>query len=177
MATREEILEEIRTLNDAIVGLETDHRSAKSEALKISIDAKITAQTALLTAKEQRLLHLEQQSKFHCTFPLSFPNLLDVILCPNFFRHLLLTHSGSATTQGKRWIDFVWLRLLVIPTNGNYSFLVTPFLIIHPAVDQKVVSFERPEEYKGMCDKEEYFGMQFQWWKILLTSSNVAFYW
>ena len=82
MATREEILEEIRKLNDAIVGLETDHRSAKSEALKISIDAKITAKTALLTAKEQRLIFLEQQGNFLHVVPLFVPNLLDVIICP-----------------------------------------------------------------------------------------------
>ena len=63
MATREEILEEIRKLNDAIVGLETDHRSANSEALKISIDGKITAKTGLLTIEKQRLHSLEQQGK------------------------------------------------------------------------------------------------------------------
>ena len=102
MATREEILEEIRESKGEILGLETEQRLAKSEALKIAFGAQITAKQETLTVEKQRLLHLEQQSKFHCTFPLSFPNLLDVILCPNFFRHLLLTHSGSATTQGKR---------------------------------------------------------------------------
>ena len=55
-----------------------------------------------IAIKEQRLLVLEQQGKFHHIFSLPFPNLLDVILCPNRFRHLLFTHSGSATTKGMR---------------------------------------------------------------------------
>ena len=42
----------------------------------------------------------------HHIFPLSFLNLLDVILCPNLFRHLLFTHAGSASAQGtNRWIS------------------------------------------------------------------------
>ena len=85
MATREEILEEIRESKGEILGLETEQRLAKSEALKIAIGAQITAKQETLTVEKQRLLHLEQQSKFHCTFPLSFPNLLDVILCPISF--------------------------------------------------------------------------------------------
>ena len=85
MATREEILEDIRKLNDAIGGLETDQRSAKSEALKISLGAQITAKQETLTVEKQRLLHLEQQGQSRHRFPLPFPNLLDVILCPNLF--------------------------------------------------------------------------------------------
>ena len=75
MATLEEILEvDIKKLNDAIVGLETVQRSAKSEALKISLGAQITAKQNSLTAKQETLTALikAQQGKFHRTFPLSF---------------------------------------------------------------------------------------------------------
>ena len=82
MTTREEIEGEIRKLNGEIETLESERRTAKTEGLRISLDARITAKTALLTAKENRLLFLEQQGKFHHIFPLSFPNLLDVTHCP-----------------------------------------------------------------------------------------------
>jgi hypothetical protein len=86
MATREEILEEIRKLNDAIVGLEAQLKETSDKDVKLSIDAKITAKQNSLTAKQNTLTALitSQQGKFHLTFPLSFPNLLDVILCPTF---------------------------------------------------------------------------------------------
>ena len=104
MATPEEIAGEIRELNVTIGSLDTERRLATSEVLKISLGTEITAIRNQITAKENRLTALitSQQGKFHHLFPLPFPNLLDVILRPNLFRHLLLTHPGSANTQGKR---------------------------------------------------------------------------
>ena len=84
---QEEILEEIRLLKVR------EQRDGSSEALDIRIASENNKLTALINS---------QQGKLHRLFPLFVPNLLDVILCPNLFRHLLLTHSGSATTQGKR---------------------------------------------------------------------------
>ena len=98
MATREEILEDIRKLNDAIGGLETDQRSAKSEALKISLGAQITAKQETLTVEKQRLLHLEQQGEIHLIFPLRFSQSSRYNPLPNLFRHLLFTHSGLANS-------------------------------------------------------------------------------
>ena len=88
MDTQEEILEtkgEIRKLNVAIEELETERRLATTEGLKISLGAQISAKTGLLTIEKQRLLHLEQQGEIHHIFPLSFPNILDLILCPFSF--------------------------------------------------------------------------------------------
>ena len=87
MTTREEILEEIRKLNDAIVGLETERRSATSEAMKISLGTEITAIRNQITSENNKLTALitSQQGKFHHRFPLYFPDLLDVIICPNLF--------------------------------------------------------------------------------------------
>ena len=84
---QEEILEEIRLLKVR------EQRDGSSEALDIRIASENNKLTALINS---------QQGKFHHLFPLPFPNLLDVILRPNLFRHLLLTHPGSANTQGKR---------------------------------------------------------------------------
>ena len=86
MATREDIEGEIRKLNDKIGKLETERLSAKTDEMKISLGAEITAMTGLLNTKEQRLLQLEQQGKVLQVFPLMLlPNLLDVILCPISF--------------------------------------------------------------------------------------------
>ena len=79
MTTREEIAEDIRELEGEIVGLETQLKEMRDKDLILSIDAKITAKTGLLTIKEQRLLVMEQQGTFLHIFPLFFPNLLDVI--------------------------------------------------------------------------------------------------
>ena len=102
MATREEILEEIRESKGEILGLETEQRLAKSEALKIAFGAQITAKQETLTVEKQRLLHLEQQGNFssHISIVLSQSSRCNPL--PNLFRHLLVTHPGSATTQGKR---------------------------------------------------------------------------
>ena len=100
MATPEEIKElkgEIRKLNGEIGDLESERRSAKTDEMKMSLDAKITAIWNQMTAKEQRLLFLEQQGKFHHIFQLFLPNLLDVILAQIFF-----DISSSPSTQGKR---------------------------------------------------------------------------
>ena len=82
MAMQEEIEREIRELKEAILEIETERRSAKTEGLQISLDAKITAKQNSLNIEKQRLLQLEQQGKFHHIFPLLFPNPLDVTLCP-----------------------------------------------------------------------------------------------
>jgi hypothetical protein len=64
MSTLERIEGEIQKLNDEIGRLETERLSEMTDEMKISIDAKITAKTGLLTTKEnQRLLFLEQQGK------------------------------------------------------------------------------------------------------------------
>ena len=90
MATPVEIVEEqIRKLEGEILGLETEQRLAKSDALKIAFGAQITAKQETLTVEKQRLLHLEQQGEIHLTFPLFFPNLLDVIRCPISFDSLV----------------------------------------------------------------------------------------
>ena len=82
MTTQEEVIEDIRKLNDTIGELRTDQRSAMTEELKISLGARITAMQNSITAKtelltiieKQRLFFLEQQSKFtthfHCPFPI-----------------------------------------------------------------------------------------------------------
>ena len=114
MATREEVLEgdirelkgEIRQLNTEIGVLESNQQLTPTD---ISLGAKISEKTALMTAKtglltvekQERLLLLGQQGKVHHIFPLFFPNLLEVILCPNLFRHLLQSHPGSAKANGK----------------------------------------------------------------------------
>ena len=82
MTTREEIEGEIRKLNDEIGKLESERQSAKTEGLRISLGDQITATRNTLNIKEQRLLVLEQQGKFHHIFPLLFPNPLDVTHCP-----------------------------------------------------------------------------------------------
>ena len=80
---KEILEEEIRKLNVFIEELERDLLSPTIEATeKNNTINLITAKTALLTAKENRLLFLEQQGKFHHIFPLLFPNLLDVTNCP-----------------------------------------------------------------------------------------------
>ena len=120
MTTTEDIQElkgEIRKLSVAIDGLETDAKVTTDKELKISIGAQIiaimnqiTAITNQITAKEQRLLFLEQQGKFHHIFPLSFPESPRCNPLPNLFRHLLITHSGLATTKGKNHLgkcDFI----------------------------------------------------------------------
>ena len=65
MTTLEEILHgDIRKLNLAIEGLETQLKETSDKDVKLSIDAKITAKTGLLTIEKQRLLFLEQQGNF-----------------------------------------------------------------------------------------------------------------
>jgi hypothetical protein len=84
MAMPKEILEEeIRKLNVFIEELERDLRSPGIDATtRNTIMNLITAKQETLTAKENRLLFLEQQGKFHHIFPLLFPNPLDVTHCP-----------------------------------------------------------------------------------------------
>ena len=103
MTTLEEILEEIRKLNDAIVELETDHRSANSEALKISIDGKITAKQNSLTAKTVLLTALitSQRGNLSSRICIVISQSSRCNLLPYFFRHFLFTHSGPPTVQGK----------------------------------------------------------------------------
>ena len=82
METPNEIVElkgEIRKLNDTIGEIETERQSAMTDReLKISHGAKITAMSGLLTVLKQRLLFLEQQSKFYHIFPLSFPKIFSM---------------------------------------------------------------------------------------------------
>ena len=130
MATPEEIKElkgEIRKLNGEIDDLESERRSAKTDELKISLGAHITAIRNQITAKEQRLLFLEQQGKFHHIFLLFLPNLLDVILCPNLFRHLLFTNSGSAVPRGRMRNN--WILLWFADTDD--VFLVLSYLYLN----------------------------------------------
>ena len=93
MATQEEI-EEIRKLNIAIEGLETERRSAKTERLQISLGDQITAKQNSLTAKENRLTALitSQQGTIasHISIVLSQSSRCNPL--PNLFRHLLVTH-------------------------------------------------------------------------------------
>jgi hypothetical protein len=118
MATRESIVEEqierlnleIGGLQTTIGGLETAQRSAEPDE-KISLGAQISEKTALMTAKQNSLtakqetlnLYLRnQQGNFssHISFVPSQSSRCNPL--PNHFRHLLFTHSGSATAQGKR---------------------------------------------------------------------------
>ena len=86
MSTREEIEGDIRELKGEILGLETEQRLAKSEALKIAFGAQITAKQETLTVEKQRLLFFDQQGNFLFTyFHCPFPNPLDVIHCPISF--------------------------------------------------------------------------------------------
>ena len=86
MATREEILEEIRKLDVAIAGLQSDLRSPTIDATTRNTTMNLIASTiGLLTVEKQRLLFFDQQGEIHLTFPLFVPNLLDVILCPISF--------------------------------------------------------------------------------------------
>ncbi len=105
MTTLEELLHgEIRKLNVAIEGLETDQRSAKTEALKISLGAQITAKQNSLTAKTELLTALikSQQGKFASPISVVLSESSRCNPLPNLFRHLLFTHPGSAAAQGKR---------------------------------------------------------------------------
>ena len=95
MATREEILEEIRESKGEILGLETEQRLAKSEALKIAIGAQITAKQETLTVEKQRLLHLEQQGKSSriSIVPSQFSRCNPL---PNLVRHLPFCNSSNS---------------------------------------------------------------------------------
>ena len=55
-----------------------------------------------IAIKEQRLHSLEQQGNFssHISIVLSQSSRCNPL--PNLFRHLLFTHSGSATAKGKK---------------------------------------------------------------------------
>ena len=117
MTTREEFEREIRKLNGEIETLESERRSAKTDEMKISLDARITAKTALLTAKENRLLFLEQQGKFHHIFPLSFPNLLDVTHCP-----ITLDISSS---------PILVMQIRKVRVDGYYCSCVGFFSVMH----------------------------------------------
>ena len=108
MTTPEKILEEeIRKLNVSIAGLESDALSLTIDANeRIAIRNQITAKQETLTIKEkQRLLFLEQQGKFRHIFLLSIPQSPRCNPLPHRFRHFLITHSGSATTKGKRLLN------------------------------------------------------------------------
>ncbi len=129
---QEEIVGDIRELNGEIRHLNTEIRQLNTEIEElankqqltptdIALGVQISEKTALMTAKQNTLtatrneiatktqlltaLITSQQGNFssvssHISIVLSqsFPcNLL-----PNLFRHLLFTHSGSATAQGKR---------------------------------------------------------------------------
>ena len=90
MATQEEIQElkgEIRTKGVYIEELKTQWKETKDKDEKKYFGDQIFAETGLLTAKQNTLTALitSQQGKFHHIFPLPFPNLLDVILCPISF--------------------------------------------------------------------------------------------
>ena len=89
------------TMGDEIEELKNKIRDHELELLTVNDSGERTAIREQISACRKDITALRQQGKFHHILPLSFPNLLDVILCPNFFRHLLLTHSGSATAQGK----------------------------------------------------------------------------
>ena len=66
MITREEILEEIRKLNDAIVGLESDLLSPTIDANeRTAMRNQITAIRNEIAIEKQRLLFLEQQGNFN----------------------------------------------------------------------------------------------------------------
>ena len=88
MATREEILEEIRESKGEILGLETEQRLAKSEALKIAIGAQITAKQETLTAKQETLnLYLRnQQGNFSSRSSIALSQSSRCNPLPNFFR-------------------------------------------------------------------------------------------
>ena len=123
MATREEILEtkgEIRKLNVAIEGLETQLKETSDKDVKKNLGDQISQKTALMIAKQNTLTALitAQQGNFSHVFPLSFPNLLDVILCPNLFRHLLQSHPGSAVPRGK--MRYNWTLLWFADTDDVF---------------------------------------------------------
>ena len=110
MATPEEILElkgEIRKLSVAIEGLETLSKDTTDKNEKKDLRDEISLKTKLLITKQETLnLYLRnQQGKFLHIFPLPFPNLLDVILCPLSF------DISSSSIQ-------VW-RLLKVRSDGN----------------------------------------------------------
>ena len=91
-------------MNVSIAGLESDALSLTIDANeRTAIRNQITAKQGTLTIEKQRLLFLEQQGKFRHIFPLSIPQSPRCNPLPNLFRHLLITHSGSATTKGKNF--------------------------------------------------------------------------
>ena len=130
MATREEILEEIRKLDVAIAGLQSDLRSPTIDATTRNTTMNLIASTiGLLTVEKQRLLFFDQQGKFLHIFPLFVPNLLDVIHCPTSFdistspiqvRRLLKVRG-----DGNRF-DFEFHALteysFVLPIFGSYRW-------------------------------------------------------
>ena len=69
MATQEEIVGDIRQLNDEIVELEKQSKDTTDKELKLSIDTKIIAKQNSITAKENRLTALitSQQGNFLVT--------------------------------------------------------------------------------------------------------------
>ena len=106
MATPEEIQElkgEIRTRGVYIEELKTQWKETEDKDEKKYFGDQISAETGLLTAKENRLTALinSQQGNFssHTSIVLSQSSLCNPL--PNLFRHLLVTHSGSAMATGK----------------------------------------------------------------------------
>ena len=63
--------------------------------LAIALTGEITANTNLLNTLKS------QQGTFASPIPPSFPILLDNILCPNLFQHILFTHPVSTESKGK----------------------------------------------------------------------------
>ena len=106
MATRVEIVEEeIRKLSVAIEGLKTQWKETNDKDEKKYLGDQISAETGLMIAKQNTLTALitSQQRKFHYIFQLLFSTSSRCKLLPNLFRHILFTHPGSASTEGKTW--------------------------------------------------------------------------
>ena len=125
MITREEIEGDIRELNVEIrqlkteIGVLVDQRSTANEALKVSLDAKIsdmtvlmTAKTKLMTIKEKRILFLDQQGNLSSRISIVLSHLLKIIICPislDISSSPIQVRQGlKVRTCGDSWIVNVW---------------------------------------------------------------------
>ena len=105
MATQEDIREskgEIRKLSVVIEGLETQLKETTDKEEKLSLDVQISDKTKLLIAKQETLTALissQQGKSSRISVVPSQSSRCNPL--PDLFRHLFITHSGSATEEGK----------------------------------------------------------------------------
>jgi hypothetical protein len=89
-------------MGDEIEELKNKIRDHELELLTVNDSGERTAIREQISACRKDITALRQQGKFssHTYIVISQSSRCNPL--PNLFRHILVTHPGSATTQGKR---------------------------------------------------------------------------